>query len=68
MDDLDYQLYVLAEISYKKEHPEIKEEDLFPLDWYATNNYKLKSEIIAKALQNKILIEETEEYNKIRMM
>jgi hypothetical protein len=66
MDDLDYKLYVLAELSYKKEHPEINEEDLFPKDWYSTRNYKLKSEIIAKALNNNILIEQVEEYNLMK--
>jgi hypothetical protein len=66
LENLDYQLYVLAELSYKKEHPEINEEDLFPKDWYSTRNYKLKSEIIAKALNNNILIEQVEEYNLMK--
>jgi hypothetical protein len=62
MDDLDYKLYVLAELSYKKEHPEIPEEDLFPIGWYSTENYKLKNEIIAEALREKILVENTKKY------
>ena len=68
LDDLDYQLYVLAELSYKKEHPEIPEEELFPEDWYSTSNYKLKSEIIAKAIKSKVLIQDVEEYKRIQRM
>lgn len=62
MDEMDYRLYVLAEINYKKAHPEIKEDDLFPIDWYNSNNYKLKNEIIAEAIKEKKLIEETSKY------
>ena len=65
MDEMDYKLYVLAELSYKKAHPEIKEDDLFPLDWYSNNNYKLKTEIIAEAIKEKKLIEETSKYQGI---
>ena len=62
MDDLDYKLYVLAELSYKKEHPELKEGQLFPIGWYSNNNYKLKNEIIAEAIKNKTIIENTPKY------
>ena len=65
MDELDYKLYVIAELSYKKEHPELKEEQLFPVGWYSNNNYKLKSEIIAEAIKNKVLIENTKKYELI---
>lgn len=66
LEDLDYQLYVLAELRYIKEHPEIDENELFPKDWYSTTNYKTKTEIIAKAIQNKVMIEDLEEYNKLQ--
>jgi hypothetical protein len=65
MDDLDYKLYVLAELSYKKEHPDIEEDELYPQDWYSFNNYKLKNEIIAEAIRNKQLIQETPKYQEL---
>lgn len=61
-DDLDYRLYVLAEIAYEKEHQELSEEDMFPIDWYSINNYKVKIEIIEEALKRKVLIKDTERY------
>jgi hypothetical protein len=65
-DDMDYKLYVLAELRYKKEHPGIENEDLFPADWYSNRNYKLKTEIIASAIKNNISIEEVPEYMNIK--
>ena len=62
MDELDYKLYVLAELSYKKAHPEIDENELYPLDWYSFNNYKLKNEIIAEAIKEKKLVKDTPKY------
>lgn len=61
-DDLDYNLYVLAEIAYEKEHEGLSEQELFPFDWYSITNYKSKVEIIAEALKEKILIHETKLY------
>lgn len=61
-DDLDYNLYVLAEIAYKKEHEDLSDEELFPFDWYSITNYKSKVEIIGEALKEKILIKETKLY------
>ena len=63
-DEMDYELYVLAEISYKKEHHEIAKEKLFPKNWYSCKEYPLKTEIIAEALDNRILIEKTELYKE----
>lgn len=62
MNELDYKLYVLAELSYKKAHPETNEELLYPEGWYAINNYRLKNEIIAEALREKVLIKDTQRY------
>ena len=62
MDELEYKLYVLAELNYKKEHPDKKEEDLYPFDWFSINNYRLKNEIIAEALKNGKLIKDTQKY------
>ena len=61
-DDLDYNLYVLAEIAYKKEHEDLSNEELFPFDWYSITNYKSKIEIIGEALKENILIKETKLY------
>lgn len=63
-EDLDYNLYVLAEIAYKKEHKNLTDEELFPFDWYSIRNYKSKIEIISEALKEKKLIKETLLYNK----
>lgn len=58
----DYKLYVLAEITYIKENNNIPEEELFPADWYSINNYKIKVEILAEALNNKCLVINTQKY------
>ena len=58
-EDAHYNLYVLAEIAYQKEHKDLEEHELFPADWYSITNYQVKTEIIAEALKNKILITET---------
>ena len=34
-EDLDYRLYVLAEIAYEKENEGLSDEELFPMDWYS---------------------------------
>lgn len=62
MDELDYKLYVLAELNYKKAHPGMSEEELYPTDWFSINNYKLKSEIIAEAIKENVLVQDTKRY------
>ena len=61
-DDALYIFYVLAEIAYLKEHEDLDTNELFPADWYSISNYQVKTEIIAQAIKNKILISETELY------
>lgn len=61
-EDAHYNIYVLAEIAYKKEHKDLEEHDLFPSDWYSIQNYQVKTQIIAEALKNKILVSETNLY------
>ena len=58
IDDYDYNLYVIAELNYSKHHD--GEQNIFPIDWYSTKDYKYKTEIIAEALKKNILIEDTE--------
>ncbi len=62
MDDMDLNLYVIAEIRYQKEHE--NEDNIFPIDWYSSQNYKLKTEIIAEAIKNHTTIEQTNLYNE----
>ena len=61
MDD-EYKLYVLAEINYKNKFKDLEEDELFPSDWYSSNNYKLKIDIILESLKTNKLIRETEKY------
>ncbi len=60
MEKDDQDLYIIAEITYKKKH--INENNIFPIGWYKSKNYKLKTEIIAEAIKNNIKIEETNLY------
>ena len=62
MDDADYKLYVLAELNYKKNYPNAKEDELYPMDWFKIKDYKLKNEIIAEAIRNNIFIKDTSKY------
>ncbi len=55
---MDYNLCVLSELNYKKAHPELKEDEVFPLDWYASNDYILKIKLIDEALSKNVLVEE----------
>ncbi len=59
----DYKLYILAELNYKDEHKE-EINDLFPNNWYNSNDYKLKTNIIGEALLNNIKIEDTPMYKE----
>ena len=63
--DKDYNLYLLAELTYKSEHKDIEEDILFPTNWYSINNYKLKIEIIDEALEKNIYIKDTKSYQKL---
>jgi hypothetical protein len=60
MEDKD--LYVLAVMRYKEENPNIDANLLFPQNWDSSDDYHLKVEIIANAIQNNVLISETELY------
>ena len=55
---MDYNLCVLSELNYKKAHPELKEDEVLPLDWYASNDYILKIKLIDEALSKNVLVEE----------
>ena len=64
MNNLDYNLYVLAELAYKNEHLDLKENQLYPANWYETKDYKEKNEIIAEAIKEKVLIIDTKRYKE----
>ncbi len=51
--EMDYQLYVLAELRYNEacDEREIEEDDRFPESWYGSRDYHFKVEIIAQALK-----------------
>lgn len=57
-DNLDYQLYVLAEISYSNacDGKEVDEEDRYPRGWYGCRDYHFKIELIAAALEHDVLL------------
>ncbi len=58
----DKQLYILAILNYKKKHPKIDNQELFPSDFYLNQDYHLKVEIIAEAIQKGIRVEDTDGY------
>ena len=65
MDELDFHLYVVAEMRYQQEfEKEVEEENLFPANWYSSRDYKLKTEIIAEAIKKHITIDKTDLYQK----
>ena len=61
MDD-DYKLYLVSELFYKELFGDKKESELFPSNWYGSDNYKLKAEIIMEAIREHKLIIDTEKY------
>lgn len=64
MDDLDFKLYLMADLKYKKEHFQLEESKLYPENWFSSFNYKLKNEIISEALKRKVLVKDTSIYRK----
>lgn len=61
-------IYVMMEISYIKAHNrDVKNDnnDLFPLGWYQSTNYVLKSQILLEAINNKIDIIDTQKYQEL---
>ena len=61
--NIDKELYTIAIMRYKAENPNLN-YNLLSLEWNISQNYRLKSIIVADAIRNHILIEETELYKK----
>lgn len=61
-----FKLYNLAEMAYEKhfENNFANKEYLYPEGWYSKQNYKLKIEIIAEAIKNNVIIENTSKYQE----
>ena len=64
---MDYKktIYIMMLGNFIKENGRNIEDDnsdLFPFNWYLTDNYKLKTEILYEAIQAKKKIVETEKY------
>lgn len=60
----DFDLYIIAELKYKKAHRDIPENKLFPFDWYSSRNYVLKTKIILEAIKKNIEINKTDLYQE----
>lgn len=43
MDNELFELYVLAELRYKKHFNNLNDDDLFPSGWYGNKNYQKKN-------------------------
>lgn len=58
-NDKLFELYVLAELSYKKHFKRVAIEDnLFPRNWYKSKDYKKKIDILTEAIKtNKLIID-----------
>ena len=63
MDDVDYELYIPAELNYDN----ASLGDL-PINWYNSKDYKLLCEIIAEALEKNINVEQTDLYKQACLM
>lgn len=60
----DKMLYTLAVMRYKEENPNIDFNELFTDNWNISRDYHLKNIIIAEAIQNKVLVNQTNLYKK----
>ena len=58
----DKDLYTLAVIKYRKLNNNKSLDDLFSIKWNTSNDYKLKTIILAEAMSKNIKVEDTELY------
>lgn len=64
-EDKLFELYTVAELSYKKHFNTTNERDLFPIEWYENKDYKSKIAIITEAIKTNTLIVNTPSYLNI---
>ena len=62
-DNFDKDLYTMAVIRYKKENPNVDKD--FSAEWNLSDNYRMKTIIIAEAIKNHMLVEDTPSYKKL---
>lgn len=61
-----FNLYTIAEITYENYCcSNLPKDKMYPKNWYGILNYNEKINILSEAIENKILIEDTEEYKKL---
>lgn len=60
----DKELYTIAVLRYKDLNPNL-DDNIFPIDFNLCKDYYLKTNIIAEAIQNKVLVENTETYKRV---
>ncbi len=65
MENKLFELYTLAELSYKKHFNNLNDDELFPSGWYGNKDYRTKIEIITEAIKLNTLIINTPSYLKI---
>lgn len=61
-----FELYTLAELSYKQHFKDISNENLlYPKGWYNEKNYLLKIKLIAEAIKTNTLIVDTSLFKEV---
>ena len=61
-----FDLYAIAEITYENHCcSNLPKDKIYPKDWYGILNYNEKINILSEAIENKILIKDTDEYKKL---
>ncbi len=65
MENFDYNIYVLAEKTYVDNHLQLKRDQIFPYGWYENKDYRTKNMLIAAAIKENKLIEETNSYKEL---
>lgn len=61
-----FELYILAELSYKRKFKNVTNEDmLYPSGWHNDDNYEEKINIIAEAIKTNTLIVNTSLFQKM---
>ena len=69
MDEKEMVCYMLEALYTKAQGKEVKllsdDDEVFPLAWYATNNFEVKTKILQEAIEKNCKITETKSYAEI---